>query len=320
MLALSLPSQVAVFHMEKLFVVCPNCKAKYAVADRSIAGKDVSCKKCSQKFEAKVYVAKAAKSPKEPPPPASADPLGLGGSDPFGENPGSEDLFGEMPKGPTLAGLPPVPKKQTSSSGSLPLVPIAMAGGGVLVVAIVIFGVISLASNLGNSSGGLLTDFSNSDEQADLEKHYQVQSTQKNLLIRFLEAVERIEGEQDLPQFVTTTEGLITELEALATQANQLPHLSEANQAKFKKETEDQLAQLKERTQAVGQKLAPYAQNQDVRRAMLDFYQAMALRSAPPPGRNVSAEEIMKHTPKNLPRGVPFGDEQLTGEVGTGAR
>ncbi|QDU75995.1 hypothetical protein Pan97_30400 [Bremerella volcania] len=120
--------------MAKLHIVCPSCGTKYPVADQKLAGRRVTCKKCSQKFVAEIQG--AAPPPEEEPlliPASAPDPLG-------------DDLFGDIPtsepalSGPALGTLPP--KQNNSSSGSFSVVPVLLGMArvtGVTVVVVIAF-------------------------------------------------------------------------------------------------------------------------------------------------------------------------------------
>jgi len=134
--------------MAKLFIVCPKCSTKYPVADQRLAGKRVTCKKCSEKFVAEIQGAA--------PPPQEEAPL-VPASDPLGD-----DLFGDFPTSESAAAAPALgalPSKQVkSSAGSFSPVPILLGAARVLVVAVVV--VISFSSlypsaqaGQGNASG-----------------------------------------------------------------------------------------------------------------------------------------------------------------------
>lgn len=267
--------------MSKFFIVCPNCKARYAVADRNIAGKAVTCKKCSQKFAAKIYTPAPAKEA-APVAAASAEPdlFGASDNDPF-DSSGSDDLFGDMPtsssEGPALASLPPAKRKGTSSSGSLPIVPIVLAGGGlVLVVVLVIVG-ISIANSLGDSTGGGFpsnSSLAGNNEQANFDRHHEVLDTQIEQVNRFIAAIESINGEEDIPRFVSTVGGLADEVRRLATKVEQLPPVSKESNAKLSEEAERRVKAYLPRMKAAGQKIAQYNRMPGVKDALLDFQSA----------------------------------------------
>lgn len=267
--------------MSKLFIVCPNCKARYAVADRNIAGKAVTCKKCSQKFAAKIYAPAPAK---EAAPvaaaPAEPDLFGSSGNDPFGGS-GSDDLFGDMPTsnsdGPALSSLPPAKRKAASSSGSLPVVPIALAGGGLVVLAVLVIVGISIANSVGDWGGGgfpVSSSLGSGSDQANFERHHQVLETQIEQMNRFIAAIENINGEQDIPQFVSTVGGISAEMKRLANQVGQLPAVSKENNAKLSEEAERRVKEYIPRMKSAGQKIAQYNQMPGVKDALLGFQAA----------------------------------------------
>ncbi|PQO42802.1 MJ0042-type zinc finger domain-containing protein [Blastopirellula marina] len=264
--------------MPKLLVICPNCKTKYPVANQDIAGKQVTCKKCSQKFTAKIYSAKPAKATQ---PPASSDPLGLGSSDPLSSNLGADDFFADMPApsstGPALAPLPA--KRKKASAKPFPVMPIAMAGGGVALLAIIVYAGITIANSASNwsspiSSGLPSTGNSSNSSQADFDRHHQVLDTQMNLMNRFIDAMEQVNNEQDLPQFVSTVNGLTNELRDLATKVSNLPRVSPENNKKLSQEAEQRTKEFLPRMKAAGARMAQYNRNQDVTNAMLGFQAA----------------------------------------------
>ena len=271
--------------MSKFFIVCPHCKAKYAVADRNIAGKAVTCKKCSQKFSAKIYTPAPAKAPAQAAAaPVAPDPFGSGDNDPFGSS-GADDLFADMPAsssaGPALTSLPPTKRKASSSSGSLPIVPIAIAGGVVVVLAVVVLVGISIANSGGGGTpsglpnlGSPLAGGMGNSGTADFEQHHKVLDMQMDLMNRFIVAIENVNGEQDIPQFVSTVNGLTEELKGVANHVKKLPRVSEENNRKLSKEAEQRMMEFLPRMKAAGLKMAQYNQNQSVTNAMLGFQAA----------------------------------------------
>lgn len=274
--------------MPKLFVICPNCKAKYSVANKDIAGKPVKCQKCAQRFPAKVYAAAAAK-------PVAArsapNPVGFSDSDLFGDGTESEDIFSDLASpsspAPTLGSLPPVARKKAASR-SIPIVPIAMGGGGIALVAAIVLVVMSIANNSGDWGGSSIPPLNSSsspagqsfaggipgNSQADFAQHHQVLDTQMKLMNRFIDAMEAVNGEQDLPQFITTVKGLSSELRSLAGQVANLPRISSENNKKLSQEAERRTKEFLPRMKAAGQRMAQYNRNADVTNAMLDFQAA----------------------------------------------
>jgi len=133
--------------MAKLHIVCPKCSTKYPVADQKLAGRKVTCKKCSEKFVAQILGA-------DPPP--AEDEFSLSpASDPLGD-----DLFGDFPtseptaaaSAPALGSLPP--KQKTSSSGSFSPVPVLLGIARVTGVAVVVvFAFSSLFPAVGSGQG-----------------------------------------------------------------------------------------------------------------------------------------------------------------------
>ncbi|MFN3149966.1 MJ0042-type zinc finger domain-containing protein [Bremerella sp.] len=132
--------------MAKLYIVCPNCSTKYPVADQKLAGRRVTCKKCSQKFVAEIQGA-------APPPEDELSLIPAGGSDPFGGG----DLFGDFPtseaatSAPALGTLPPK-QKSSSPTGSFAVVPVLLGIArvtGVAIVVIIAFSQLYTASGSG---------------------------------------------------------------------------------------------------------------------------------------------------------------------------
>ncbi|MHC2066011.1 zinc-ribbon domain-containing protein [Bremerella sp. T1] len=241
--------------MSKLFIVCPSCQTKYPVADQKLAGKKVTCKKCSEKFVAKIMAAtpKKAAKPATSPAPAPAD-------DPFND-PLGDDLFADMQasssEGPALSSLPP--KKRTKSSGSFPIVPVVLGGVGLLVVGILVITVVSLASNglgdLGGSGGGFA---SNSVDESAVQQHRDIAMKQHNSTIKFIEAIEAIQGDGDLPGFKQKIEGLTREMESLAESVKTVPAIPEERVQEINKENKQRLLKLEGRMRAAGEKLRQF--------------------------------------------------------------
>ncbi len=241
--------------MSKLFIVCPSCQTKYPVADQELAGKKVTCKKCSEKFVAKITAAtpKKAAKPAAAPAPAPAD-------DPFND-PLGDDLFADMQasssEGPALSSLPP--KKRTKSSGSFPIVPVVLGGVGLLVVGILVITVVSLASNglgdLGGSGGGFA---SNSVDESAVQQHREIAMKQHNSTIKFIEAIEAIQGDGDLPGFKQKIEGLTREMESLAESVKTVPAIPEERVQEINKENKQRLLKLEGRMRAAGEKLRQF--------------------------------------------------------------
>ncbi len=125
--------------MAKLFIVCPSCRTKYPVADQKLAGRKVTCKKCSHKFVAEIQGATPPPENELAPIP-SDDPFAssASASDPLGD-----DLFGDFPtsesavSAPPLGSLPPKQKKTSSGSG-FAVVPVLLSVARVTGVAIVV--------------------------------------------------------------------------------------------------------------------------------------------------------------------------------------
>ncbi|RCS41305.1 hypothetical protein DTL42_22320 [Bremerella cremea] len=274
--------------MPKLFVVCPNCKGKYSVANEDIAGKSVKCQKCSQKFTAKVY---AASSPKPTAARSAPSPVGFSDSDLFGDSPEKEDIFADLASpsspAPTLGSLPPMTRKKAASR-SIPIAPIVIGVGGIALVAVIVMVGISIANSAGDWGGSSIpplpsngspagNSFASSapgDDQANFEQHHEVLDTQMKLMNRFIDAMEGVNGEQDLPQFVSTVNGLSSELRSLATQVANLPKISSENNKKLSQEAERRTKEFLPRMKAAGQRMAQYNRNAEVTNAMLDFQAA----------------------------------------------
>lgn len=138
--------------MAKLHIVCPNCRTKYPVADEKLAGRRVTCKKCSEKFVAEIQGA-------APPPEDEFSLIPAGASDPLGDN-----LFGDFPtseaatSAPALGSLPPK-QKSSSPGGSFAIVPVLLGVArvtGVAIVVIIAFSQLYTASGSGQggSNGG----------------------------------------------------------------------------------------------------------------------------------------------------------------------
>lgn len=312
--------------MAKLFVVCPNCQAKFVVADRSISGRGVRCQKCSQKFQAKVYVAKPRTTAQKTEAPPPADPFGSDDDDNdlLGNSPASNDLFADVPAAPALSSPAPAQPRKASSRVSIPIMSIALAGGGAFVVVAVVVGLISVASKLGSFSGGgngpsIASSASNSDsnQKENLAIHRQVLEQETSLIFRFVDATESVNSEQDLPQFLTTSNSVITELKTLAAHVRQIPKPTEATNTILRAEANDEFSKAKPRIKSAGLRMAKYNQNPDVTRAMLGFYAALgeinAANSAPrattnsPPATTAKAasEPSTVDTPGKKPRQKP---------------
>ncbi len=286
--------------MSKLFVVCPQCQAKYAVANKDIAGKSVSCKKCSQKFTAKIYVAAPAKTtvaatqtPTSAPP---SDLMKAEDSDLFGDDTFSDNLFDDMPgpssAGPTLGSLPPVKRKPASSSKKFPIVPLAAAGGGIAILAVLVMVGVSIANSASDFGPGALSDLPTTsgtsgtptrpmptskptnNGQADFQKHHEVLDKQMKLMNQFIAAMENVNSDEDLPQFVTTVDGLTADLREVARQVSQLPKVSKENNQKLSQEAERRTKEFLPRMKAAGQKMSQYNRNAEVTNAMLNFQAA----------------------------------------------
>lgn len=274
--------------MSKLFIVCPECGAKYAVADQGLNGKTVSCKKCQTKFAAKVLMARAPAASAPAATPAKTAPTlpeedPLGSSDPFGSadplgnsNPLGDDLFADLPSStqaaPALAAMPK--KKASKSSGSFPVLPLVLGGVGLVVVIGLVAIVAVVASNV--SSG--LGDFS-SGGLSVYQQHQQVVDEQFEIMVKFLETMEGL-SEGNESQFIDKMNALTKEVEQLGAKARGLPSITVSDDKKLQKEVLSRLEPLKKRMLAAGMKLQKFNKNPDVVQAVLKFHQTSGKMSA----------------------------------------
>ncbi|WDI41401.1 MJ0042-type zinc finger domain-containing protein [Bremerella sp. P1] len=246
--------------MAKLHIICPKCSTKYPVADQKLAGRRVTCKKCSEKFVAEIQGA-------DPPP--EDDFMLASPSDPLGD-----DLFGDFPtsvpasSGPALGTLPP--KKKRSSSSSLPIVPLVLGGAGVLVLVVVVIFAISALSSMAPSGGG---QGASSDDLA-FAAHLAVMERQFESTRQFLAAIEGINGEGDIPKFITTLVGMTSELRSYAVEIRDIQPLPEYMHKRMEKKVKPMTDGLLPRMKAAGAKLANY-RSPEVTTAALNYHSAL---------------------------------------------
>ncbi|MBA2113692.1 zinc-ribbon domain-containing protein [Bremerella alba] len=250
--------------MAKLHITCPNCSTRYPVADEKLAGRRVTCKKCSEKFVAEIESdAVPALDPFAASSPAS-DPLG-------------DDLFGDFTSSsaaasPALGSLPP--KKRSSSSGSFPVIPLVLGGVGVLVVVILVVTVISFASGGSDRPFQMNAAQQQFSKEDSYKQHFDVTEKQFDNMLQFLTAIEAIQSEEDLKQFDETVRGLTQEMESLTHGVRNIPPLPKDMQEKLKREVRQQLDSVEGRAKAAGQKLAKYTSNARVAYAAQQYHQS----------------------------------------------
>ncbi|GAA4436872.1 zinc-ribbon domain-containing protein [Bremerella cremea] len=260
--------------MSKLLIVCPNCSAKYAVADAKVSGKNVSCQKCGQKFVAKVMQAKPAPA-KASEPDTSA---GMPGDDLFGGDPlgGGNDLFGDFPSSSSAASsthapLASVSRKKSSKGPNLKQF-LPLIFGGVGLVALVVIGMMTYS--FAGSAWQAMEQQANNEEIA-YGAHLAIMEKQFESTLRFIEALESIQGKDDYPQFVYAVQQETKKLDALKREAASLPALPKHLHSQMEQDVKKMASDQEQRIKAAGQKLAEYRQDAGVANAISLYYTAL---------------------------------------------
>lgn len=317
--------------MNALLIVCPHCKARYQVPNANANGKTVACKKCGQQFTAKVMraapkQAPAAAAPKpQSPPPAN---------DPFGDLFSSEGADSAGPLGASpLAAMP----RKKNASKPFPWMIVAIGGGAVAMLAVLVFVVIAAVWTLGSSGPRARSGLSGAQQanskasQAAAKKaadeayaqHSKILDEEFEIVNEFVSACEALQSQDGVPAFLERIRAATQRLRNLAEQVNQLPPISDEQNAKISKPAKERMASLEARIRASGQNLAKF-RTPEMLQVMLEFQSAgielnqavnaaMARRKAtgaggnrPAPGTNPggSSQGVDSQADAPLPPGI----------------
>ncbi|EAQ81694.1 MJ0042-type zinc finger domain-containing protein [Blastopirellula marina] len=248
--------------MNAFLIICPHCQSKYQVASADMQGKTVTCKKCSQKFAAKVMQAK----PKAASTAATA-PVQSAADDPFG------DLISEASSLPSSASpLAAVPRKKKANSFNW--MPLAIGGGAIAMLVFLLITVVSFlpsidSSGLNGASGNEAARLA----EADFAAHSKIADAQVEIMKDFVDAVEGVQQEEDVPALIQKLEALTARIRSQADVVRGLPKLTEKQNEQLTMSVKERTKPLEARTKAAGLKLANF-QAPGLMKALMGFQTA----------------------------------------------
>ncbi|PQO45836.1 zinc-ribbon domain-containing protein [Blastopirellula marina] len=300
--------------MNAFLIVCPHCQARYQVPNAAANGKAVACKKCGQKFAAKVMRATpkgapAAATPTPQAPPATDDPFadlftseGAATSDPLGASP--------------LAAMP----RKKAKSKPFPWALVAIGGGAVAMLAVL---AISIVAFLGSSDPA---SEARRLAEADYAAHAKIADQHMKIMTDFVSAAEGVKSDADLPAFIQKTNSLSERTRQLAKQVSGMYRLTEEQNERLSKQVKSRLKSFESRAKDAGNNLAKY-RSAELASALIDFQAAsgdlgLAISTAkrreiPQPGAasQPAPTNVASNSTSPPPAAKPTGTGSITGDV-----
>ncbi|MCC9608548.1 zinc-ribbon domain-containing protein [Blastopirellula sp. JC732] len=252
--------------MNAFLLVCPHCQARYQLPNADANGKAVTCKKCGQKFTAKVTKPAPQAAPK--PEPTVDDLFGDFGS----SSAASSDSFGASSTGASPLGAMP---RRKSSGKQFPWGMVAIGGGAVAMLAILVVVAISAIGALGSGNLGGVAGLSGSNASADqaYAQHTKMADEQYVVLVSFVEACEAVQNQDQVPAFLEKARSVNRQINGLADRIGKLPPLDDERTERLRQYVRQQMAPLEPRFRASAENLGRFRSPEMVQ-VMLDFQAA----------------------------------------------